>query len=333
MKNSDNKRVELLDYIKQTDKLGVPRLQAFANFAQKHHLKRETVRNLYYHLVRENNLCKEFNIEHSKHFTKGELRVVMQQIVNEINKGSSVRSACLKASLGDAKTMLRLQNKYRSLCKSNMQYLLDLGLNADAVAKRKLSNVNASFNKNELTKIVNKYKNNKIDKSSLLLKNDSIQCKNAGILYNNGGKAENFGGIANKNSADNSKVLRMPNSNILTDADINNLFMGLVRMVKRNAIENAPLELKNECESINASLKDALVKLGASTRKLEIIKCENYELRKRLEDSERLLKNARCEVVELLNRIDSAGKIEELKLFLQDYKKKTNKSNGKARLK
>ena len=310
MKSINKKNEELLEYIKKTDKMGLPRLQAFANFANKHNLKCETVRNLYYHLVRENKLQKEFKIEHCSHFTQEELDVVMRQIVNELNQSKSVRSACYKVSKGDAKMMLRLQNKFRSLLKSNRQYLMDLGL---------------KFEKKNISFLLD---NPVFDKSQLRLKNDAIYSKNA---HN----AVNYDGLNTKNDkivmSSNSKVLRMPNNNILTDADINNLFMGLVRMVKRNAIENAPMVLKNECDLANASLKDALVKLGASTRKLEIIKCENYELKKRLEDSERLLQNARCEVVELLNRIDSAGKIEDLKKFLQEYKKNGNKDNLKVK--
>lgn len=298
MKNINKKNLELLEYIKKTDKMGLPRLQAFANFANSHNLKCETARNLYYHLVRENKLQKDFKIEHCSHFTQDELNNVMRQIVQELNQSKSVRAACYKVSKGDAKKMLRLQNKFRSLLKSNRQYLIDLGL---------------KFEPKEINKM---FANRDIDKSQLLLKNDVIPQKNTS-------NANNYDSIDDKNyNVDNSKVLRMPNNNILTDADINNLFMGLVRMVKRNAIENAPIVLKNECNLANASLKDALVKLGASTRKLEIIKCENYELKKRLEDSEKMLQNARCEVVELINRIDNAGKIEDLKNFLQEYKKK-----------
>ena len=131
----------------------------------------------------------------------------------------------------------------------------------------------------------------------------------------------------NNELKEDAKILRMPNNNILSDNDINNLFMGLVRMVKRNAIENAPSVLKNECELANVSLKEALVKLGVSTRKLEVIKCENYELKQKLIESEKMLISARSEVAELLNKIDSAGKIEELKNFLNEYKKRISATN------
>ena len=40
-----------------------------------------------------------------------------------------------------------------------------------------------------------------------------------------------------------------------------------------------------------------------------------------------MLISARSEVAELLNKIDSAGKIEELKNFLNEYKKRISATN------
>ena len=299
-----NYKTELLEFVKQAESSGMPRLQAFDIFAKKYNLKCETIRNLYYRLVKDRHLQKEHNIERSKPFGRQELKVSMTKIINELQQNKSLRKACYIVSNGDAKLMLRLQNKFRSLQKSNLQYLQKLGYNST----------------NNIQQFIN---SNKLSKDSLLLKNNTILGKN----NMNTAKIDSYT-LKNDNNEqeNNAKILRMPNNNFLTDNDINNLFMGLVRMVKRNAIESAPTVLKNECELANASLKDALVKLGVSTRKLEVIKCENFELKQKLQESEKLLKNARCEVAELLNKIDSAGKIEELKNFINDYKKKLKKT-------
>ena len=306
MKMLNSREDELLNFIKQMDAMGYPRLQSFNVFAKKYNLKCETIRNLYYRLVKDKHLQNEHKIERSKPFTKQELKNCMSKIINELQQNKSLRRACYIVSNGDAKLMLRLQNKFRSLQKSNSKYLEKLGyVNSVELMEKKLVNKN-------------------IDKSRLLLEKTSILNKNSTIPTKN----DNYTIKNDKNTfQDDAKILRMPNSNILSDNDINNLFMGLVRMVKRNAIENAPSALKNECELANASLKEALVKLGVSTRKLEVIKCENFELKQKLIESEKMLISARSEVAELLNKIDSAGKIEELKNFLNEYKKRISATN------
>ena len=306
MKNLNSREDELLEFIKKMDAVGYPRLQSFTLFAKKYGLKCETIRNLYYRLVKDRHLQNEHKIEKSKPFTKQELKSCMSKIINELHQNKSLRNACYIVSNGDAKLMLRLQNKFRSLQKSNIEYLEKLGYVDNAKFMQK-----SILNKN-------------YDKSNLLLENATMLNKNTFIPNKN----NNY---TNKNEnnelKEDAKILRMPNNNILSDNDINNLFMGLVRMVKRNAIENAPSVLKNECELANASLKEALVKLGVSTRKLEVIKCENYELKQKLIESEKMLISARSEVAELLNKIDSAGKIEELKNFLNEYKKRISATN------
>ncbi len=313
--NRDN---DLLNFIKKTDSEGISRLQAFDKFAKKNKLKKETIRNLYYNLVKNKNLQKEHKIEHSIPFSSNELKTSMSSIIKELNMNKSLRYACFKVSNGDAKVMLRLQNKFRSLLKNDINYLINLGYKVD----------------NKTSKISQFNKNNKMCQCN---KNDSLLSKNDNNLANldnyttkniiNGYKEDK-----KNNTAGDAKILRMPNTNVLTDNDINNLFMGLVKMVKRNAIEMAPLTLRNQCELANASLREALVKLGVSSRKLEVIKCENFELKQKLKESEKLLKDARIEVAEIINKINSVGKLEDLKKFMNEYKKKSMKLDKEKNL-
>jgi len=299
MKEITTKQQELLHFIMKADEQGIPRLQAFEKYAKLKHLKSETIRNQYYSLVKEFDLTKQFLINSNKPFGKQELTKTMTNIIRLINQGKSIRTACLIESGGDAKLMLRLQNKFRSMLKKDINYLIKLGYNPE--------------NKNQKNILFDESM-----KSQLNLKTNTILYKNDSI------KAENDNIPARNNTE--PKILKMPNNNLLTDTDINNLFLGLVKMVKRNALENAPKILKNQCEEATNSLKEALMKLGANTRKLEIVKCENFELKKKLLDSQKLLNETQKEYDKLLTKITAIGKIDDLKKFLQDYKRKNKTS-------
>ena len=299
MKELTIKQQELLHFILKADEQGMPRLQAFEKYAKLNNLKSETIRNQYYSLVKEFQLTKQFSINTNKPFTRQELIQSMSNIVKLINQGKSIRTACLIESGGEAKLMLRLQNKFRSMIKKDINFLIKLGYNPDV-------NNEKIFLFDEVKK-----KDLNLKPTTILYKNNSIDSKNDSITTKNNNEP---------------KILKMPNNNLLTDNDINNLFMGLVKMVKRNALENAPNILKNQFEEANNSLKDALMKLGVSTRKLEIIKCENYELKKKLIDSQRLLDETQKEYNKLLTKITNIGKIDDLKKFVQDYKNKTKSS-------
>ena len=345
---------QLFEYIKQTDEAHMPRLRAFKVFAMQHDLKCETVRNLYYSAVKQYKLQDAFNIEKCKHFKETELKATMRELVSEVNRTKSVRQACYNVSCGDAKMMLRLQNKYRSLLKSNPKYLLKLGLNYEKSIPQKEENTVSQLSKINLKKTLDNttkfiHRNNQLlaKNGSILAKNKRKVTKNNSITAisekNNTLQSNEKNGISQqkmtkittpqnvnlnregtlceitRNEPD-AKILRMPKSQTLTDADINNLFMGLVKMVKRSAIENAPKALRDECSLANANLKEMLARLGANTRKLEIIKCENQALKQKLDESQRLLEVTRSEFVELVNKIDKTGHIEELKDFLKSYK-------------
>lgn len=342
---------ELLEYIQTTDEANIPRLKAFTDFATAHDLKCETIRNLYYGAVKQYKLKDVFKIEKCKHFGAVELKGVMQKLVDEINRTQSVRKACYNVSNGDAKLMLRLQNKYRSILKNNPQYLLEMGLKID---KKNINNIqNNRNNKSKINEEKTSQNINNFLKSNnaQFAKYDSITDKKSGYNIENEGECyqnlqlthinnenvnnnklinennksniqlinKNLCGNVHDNKTDDAKILRMPKCQPLTDADINNLFMGLVKMVKRNALENAPQMLRNECELANRNLKDAITKLGVSTRKLEIIKCENLELKQKLDESQKMLEVARNEFIELVNKIDKTGHIEELKQFLKTH--------------
>lgn len=67
--------------------------------------------------------------------------------------------------------------------------------------------------------------------------------------------------------------------NILTDSDINSLFIGLVRLVKRNAIEEYTAKNFNQLSS-NAKLRKMLVDLNKKDREIEKLKEEFARIKK-----------------------------------------------------
>ena len=86
----------------------------------------------------------------------------------------------------------------------------------------------------------------------------------------------------------NSKEKTMPSNiitfsnkkkHVLSESDINSLFIGLVRLVKRNAIEEYSSKVKNDTESANASLRKVLVDLNKKDKEIEKLKAEFSKLK------------------------------------------------------
>ncbi len=87
---------------------------------------------------------------------------------------------------------------------------------------------------------------------------------------------------------------------LLSDADINSLFLGLVRLVKRSAVEEFSNKLKDQKESANQSLRQMLVDLNKKDKEIDKLKEELVKLK--LENS-RLVQNMmkiKCEKVQKL---------------------------------
>ena len=126
------------------------------------------------------------------------------------------------------------------------------------------------------------------------------------------------------------KVVTMsPKKKLLTDSEINSLFMGLVRLIKKSAVEQAEDKIFAEFEDANASLRSVMVELVRKQKELEILK-KNFEI----------LKNEKLLIKEELNKLRSdkakdlshkikGEKLSSLKAFVEkvDQQKKIKKSN------
>ncbi len=87
----------------------------------------------------------------------------------------------------------------------------------------------------------------------------------------------------------------------LTESDINNLFMGLVRLVKRSAIEELSTKMKEERESSNYLLRKALVDLNRKDKQIKQLKEDFLSLKA---ENLKLMQNInklRCDKVQQLH--------------------------------
>lgn len=69
----------------------------------------------------------------------------------------------------------------------------------------------------------------------------------------------------------------------ISDNDINALFMGLVKIVKKNALDSANRELKVECNEANENFRQTLIDLNRKEAELKIMQEENRELNLKVE--------------------------------------------------
>ena len=81
-----------------------------------------------------------------------------------------------------------------------------------------------------------------------------------------------------KNKTDNN-LLKFPYRSKITDAEITSLFLGLCRLVKNQALEEARLLTFSESKK-NKALEEELAK---KNKEIEMLKMINYQLKKRID--------------------------------------------------
>ena len=205
---NDAEVIDLFSTIEKIKKENKTIKEGFLLHAKKYTRKPNSVRNYYYHeidnLFKDKQRAKKLGINLANHqkqdisfFSEKETQSVVTDIQNLVNKGLSVRKACLKLSGGNVDLMLRLQNKYR----------------------------------NEILK----------DKKE-----------------------------SSKNTVN---ILEFKNKQkSLSENDLNSLFMGLVKLVKKTAIEEASQAIRKEKDSISFMLKKTLSDLSSKEKEVELLK-------------------------------------------------------------
>ena len=95
-----------------------------------------------------------------------------------------------------------------------------------------------------------------------------------------------------KTTEDKGNVLTIRHKARLTDSDINSLFMGLVRLIKNNSINEVSDVLKKECNIAHMNLRETREELKIVERKLEEEKRKNKKLQSEIDT---LMDNSKME--------------------------------------
>ena len=241
----NNEVKELFDMVEDYKDKNKSLKLAFMAHAQKYGRKPNSVRNYYYHEVdnlksdkkRLQKLGIDLNLHNKSninYFTSEEEQKLMKEIDAMVQKGMSVRKACLSLSGGDVNNMLRYQNKYRNF-----------------IARQK--------------------------------KDEAFKTE--------------------KDKPDNVIAFRKM-GRTLSEGEIQSLFMGLVRLVKRTAREESENEYKEKLEEANEALRRTISKLSSKQRDNDKLKEEISKLKGENSKLSNLNLQLRCDKAELLRKTD-----------------------------
>ncbi len=135
------------------------------------------------------------------------------------------------------------------------------------------------FSENEELELMKKIENlvkegNSVRKACLTLSGGDVDKM---LRYQN--KYRNY--LTKKKDNDKSNIIKFTKkkTEILTESDINSLFMGLVRLVKRTAVEELAGKMKEERESSNYLLRKALVDLNKKDKEIKQLKADFINLK------------------------------------------------------
>lgn len=128
----DEEIVKLFSLIEENNKKNLSTMHSFKQYAKQSGKNPLTIRNFYYSYLKvlKNNtlLCQKLGIDVSKHkiqtfehFDKMQESELLKKIAEYKENGFSTRSACMKLSDGNAKQMLRIQNKLRNITRKTKQ--------------------------------------------------------------------------------------------------------------------------------------------------------------------------------------------------------------------
>lgn len=213
---SDEEVKTLFKFVEIKKQEGMPLVKVFAQYANKTMRQANSVRNYYYRELsqmlddRKRADALDINLKNhvvtkSKPFSQDEESDVLKKINELKNKGYSVRKACLELSNGNVSTMIRLQNKYRALTKSEQKPM--------------------------------------------------------------------------------GEIIKMPvRYQKLNDDDIKALFMGLVKLVKKQEAENARIVFENEIYSANQKLQKVMAELSKKRSEVEKLKTELVLIKQELDN-------------------------------------------------
>lgn len=138
---------------------------------------------------------------------------------------------------------------------------------------------------------------NSVRKACLILSDGDIDKM---LRYQN--KYRNY--LLKTKQPEKSNVIKFTNkkSDALTDGDIQSLFLGLVRLVKRSAMEEAGAKFKQERSTANNLLRKAIVDLGKKEREYKDLKEEFMRIKAENAKLAQEVLKARCARADKINK-------------------------------
>lgn len=265
--NMQSKLGQLFSFISQNPKLSLTKI--FMMFAKKWALSRDSVRNIYYQnyskVLSDDVFCEKFAINknnfkknNSTNFTEEEKNWLLKELDFRLKAGYSLRKACLEIAGGDVGLMVRYLNKYRSLTKNNT-VVIDTKILAPK--KERITKFNPLTEKENPNKDLPSIESKKTQD-----KLEEVQ--------------------------NSSKIIKMPEkADVLSEKDIQSLFLGLIRLVKNNTIKEMNFALNEKYKEKITEIYALKHNLSLLTNKLE----EEKRLSSKLQIELNLLKSNKLE--------------------------------------
>lgn len=269
----DEEVIKLFRFIENGKKQNICLSTLFANYAKQTNRMPNSVRNYYYKelgcLMEDKSRQEKLGIDISLHqkidqkeFTLTETETLVKQILSLTSKGVSVRKACLTLANGDISTMVRLQNKFRSVV-----------IKEKELYEKCLSDLNCL-------------------------------------------------GVKIKQKPNN--IIKMPDRrNILTESDINSLFLGLVKLVKKQATEEVVKLYQKDKQKANEHLRRMLVELAEKENELKNLRRQFKVVSQEKEKLSEELKVLRGKNAQLQIKQE---KLSALKKFTNKFEQKNSKT-------
>ena len=252
---------QLFSLVEQYKKQGKPIIDAFYEHAKNYGRQPLSVRNFYYSKVDEissnaqmqNKLAINIKLHEKNNYAKFDERQtqkLLEQIKKRTSEGLSIRKVCLELANGNAKELLRFQNKYRE------------------IVKKQQGEIAIEQEKNQ--------------------KNAKKTSKNAKktAIFNKKGNFSNFGNCDDK-AKYKKNIISFPVEQklipqSLSEAEIQSLFVGLAKLVKKSALAEMEEKMKLEREKISIVVRKSTIEIGQKAEKIEKLLDENKKLSKQV---------------------------------------------------
>lgn len=240
---------------------------AFENYAKISGKKFDEIRNFYYFYAKKSkksqknsDFCnffdKKLKINNFLTFSKDQEKWLFDKINKDRKNGLSARSACLRLAGGNVKLFTRFQNKYQNMLRKNKQ--------KNQTQSEKISEFKNSFESENLSEKQNAVTANIA--SNIVSQGENVS-QNCASKYNLAG------------DYDDRKIIKFQNANRLTDADINGLFMGLVKLIKKHVIDEKLEQVELDKNIVEKKFNQICLELDAKNKMLNNLKSRFEELK------------------------------------------------------